>query len=122
MGGAGAPQTAPLFLQWPSGRLLIEQGREFGQYLVNNRRRHTFELSPAACVEVEGARLITANDAGGPCARASKRHSETTGTGEIAAGRDRHHDWRHCHAIKGPRRYDKHGPAALLLMPLGRVE
>src|SRR5437868_8298862 len=106
----------------PAVHPLVEQRREFSQYLFNNHHRHAFELSPGARVEVEGARLITANDAGGPCARAGKRHGETAGAGEIAAGRDRHHDRYHCQPVKGARRYDKHGPAALLLMTLVRVE
>ena len=72
-----------------------------------------------ACrAKVEGAWLITANGSGGPCLRSSKRYSQTTGTREIAAGRDRHYDRYHRQPIKGARRYDKHGPAVLLLVTL----
>ena len=101
---------------------LIEQGGELGQDFVNDLCRHTFELSPAARVEVESARLVTANNAGGPRASVSERYCETANTGEIAAGRDRQH-YRHLRQpIEGARRYDEHRPAALLLVALGRIE
>jgi hypothetical protein len=68
---------------------LIEQGRELGQHLVDDRCRRGFDPSPASRLKVESARLVTANNPGGPRADIRQRYGEAANTREITARRNR---------------------------------
>src|SRR5207244_1310897 len=77
---------------------------------------------PLRAPRVERPRLIATNNPRSPGAGIAERDGKTRGAGEIAAGRDRHHNRHLGQPIEGIRRDDEHRSAPLLLMTADRIE
>ncbi|SMH64000.1 protein of unknown function [Acidithiobacillus ferrivorans] len=64
--------------------------------------------------------MIAAHDAG--CLDAGHGNGEPDAVGEVAAVRDRANHWQLGRLVELGRRHDKHGTAAVLLAPFGRIK
>jgi hypothetical protein len=103
-------------------RALTEKWTDLAQHFVDNAVRNGLKLLGPSRTQIDGARLITAHDTGGPHAGARERDRKACRSGRTASGRDRQHDRNTGQVVELARRYHQNGSVALLLVAGGRIE